>query len=45
MLKQAMAFLEKGDETSTRILLKRIVSAFPESDQAKVAEQRLATLK
>ena len=45
MLKQAMAFLEKGDETSTRILLKRIVSAFPESDQAKVAEQRLETLK
>ena len=45
MLKQAMAFLEKGDETSTRILLKRIVSAFPESDQAKVAEQRHETLK
>jgi tol-pal system protein YbgF len=45
MLKQAMAFLEKGDETSTRILLKRIVIAFPESDQAKVAEQRLETLK
>jgi tol-pal system protein YbgF len=45
MLKQAMAFLEKGDEISTRILLKRIVSAFPESDQARVAEQRLATLK
>jgi len=45
MLKQAMAFLEKGDETSTRILLKRIVSAFPESDQARVAEQRLETLK
>lgn len=45
MLKQAMAFLEKGDETSARILLKRIVSAFPESDQAKVAEQRLETLK
>ena len=45
MLKQAMAFLEKGDETSTRILLKRIVNAFPESDQARVAEQRLETLK
>lgn len=45
MFKQAMAFFEKGDETSTRILLKRIVSAFPESDQAKVAEQRLETLK
>ncbi|MBN1833115.1 MAG: tol-pal system protein YbgF [Deltaproteobacteria bacterium] len=45
MLKQAMAFLEKGDETGARILLKRIVSAFPESDQAKVSEQRLETLK
>ena len=45
MLKQAMAFLAKGDETSTRILLKRIVSAFPESDQARIAEQRLETLK
>jgi tol-pal system protein YbgF len=45
MLKQAMAFLEKGDETGARILFKRIVSAFPESDQAKVAEQRLETLK
>jgi tol-pal system protein YbgF len=45
MLKQAMAFLEKGDETGARILLKRIISAFPESDQAKVAEQRLETLK
>ena len=45
MLKQAMAFLEKGDETSTRILLKRIINAFPESDQARVAEQRLETLK
>ncbi len=45
MLKQAMAFLEKGDETSARILFKRIVSAFPDSDQTKVAEQRLETLK
>lgn len=45
MLKQAMAFLEKGDETAARISLKRIVNAFPESDQARVAEQRLATLK
>jgi tol-pal system protein YbgF len=45
MLKQAMAFFEKGDETSTRILLKRIIGRYPESDQAKVAEQRLETLK
>ena len=45
MLKQAMAFLEIDDKTSTRILLKRIISTFPESDQAKVAEQRLKTLE
>ena len=45
MLKQAMAFLAIDDKTSTRILLKRIISTFPESDQAKVAEQRLETLE
>jgi tol-pal system protein YbgF len=45
MLKQAMAFLEIDDKTSTRILLKRIISTFPKSDQAKVAEQRLETLE
>ncbi len=45
MLMQAMAFLEKGDETGARILLKRVIRAFPESDQAKIAEQRLEALK
>ncbi len=45
MLKQAMAFLKINDKTSTRILLKRIISSFPESDQAKVAKQRLETLE
>jgi tol-pal system protein YbgF len=45
MLMQAMAFLEKGDKTFTRAMLKRIISTFPESDQARIAEQRLETLK
>jgi len=45
MLKQGMAFLELGDRTNGRNLLKRVIERFPQSEQAEMAKKKLETLK
>lgn len=47
MLRQAMAFLllKKPDKAAARIRLKEIVRKYPQSTEAKIAKQKLKTLK
>ena len=45
MLRQAMAFLEIEDKTSTRLLLKKIINKYPESSEAEIAQKKLEALK
>ena len=45
MLKQGLAFLELGDRTNARHLLRRVVERYPQSDQAELARKRLEGLK
>jgi tol-pal system protein YbgF len=45
LLKQGMAFLELGDKTAGKILLKKVVQGHPQSNQAKIARNKLATIK
>lgn len=45
MLKQGMAFLELGDKTAGKILLKKVVKGYPNSNQAKIAKNKLARVK
>jgi tol-pal system protein YbgF len=45
LLKQAIAFLELGDKTNARNLLKRVVERYPHSDQAEIAKKRLESIK
>ncbi|RPJ11760.1 MAG: tol-pal system protein YbgF, partial [Deltaproteobacteria bacterium] len=45
MLKQGLAFLELGDKTNARSLLRRIVERYPQSEQAELARKRLEGLK
>ncbi len=45
LLKQGMAFLELGDKTAAKILLKKVVKGHPNSNQAKIAQSKLARIK
>ncbi len=45
MFKQALAFLELGDRTNARNLLKRVIEKYPRSDQAQLAKKKLETIK
>ena len=45
MLKQGMAWLELGDSTAGKILLKKVVKEYPNSNQAKIARSKLARVK
>ena len=45
LYKQALAFLELGDKTNTRNLLKRVIERFPNSEQAQMAKKKLETMK
>ena len=45
LFKQAMAFLELGDKTNARNLLKRVIEKFPHSDQAEMAKKKLEAMK
>ena len=45
LLKQGMAFLELGDKTAGKILLKKVVKGYPNSNQAKIARNKLARIK
>lgn len=45
LLRQAFAFLEIKDPTSAKLLLNRVVKNYPSSSEAKIAQNKLATLK
>ena len=45
LFKQAFAFLELGDKTNGRNLLRRVIERYPNSEQAQMAKKRLETLK
>ena len=45
LLRQAMAFLEIKDQTSTKLLLRKIIKNYPKSNEAKIAQKKLKTLK
>ena len=45
LFKQALAFLELGDKTNARNLLKRVIEKYPQSDQAQLAKKKLETIK
>jgi len=45
LFKQALSFLELGDKTNARNLLKRVIEKFPHSDQAEMAKKKLEALK
>jgi tol-pal system protein YbgF len=45
LFKQGLAFLELGDKSTARNLLRRVVDRYPHSDQAEMARKRLETIK
>ena len=45
LLKQALCWLELGDKTFARSLLKRVVKDYPRSEQAKIAKEKLKVVK
>jgi tol-pal system protein YbgF len=45
MLRQAIAFLEINDKTSSTVLLKKVIKQFPKSNEAKLAQKKLDTMK
>lgn len=45
LFKQALAFLELGDKTNGRNLLRRVMEKYPQSEQAEMAKKKLETLK
>ncbi|MBM4305534.1 MAG: tol-pal system protein YbgF [Deltaproteobacteria bacterium] len=45
LLKQGLAFLELGDKTNGRNLLKRVTDRYPKTEQADIAKKKLETLK
>ena len=45
MFKQALAFLELGDRTNGRNLLKRLIERFPHSEQTDLAKKKLESIK
>jgi tol-pal system protein YbgF len=45
MLKQGMAFIELGDSTAGKILLKKVVKEYPASNQARIAKSKLTRVK
>ena len=45
LLKQGLAFLELGDKTNGRNLLKRVTDRYPQTEQADIAKKKLETLK
>lgn len=45
LLKQGLAFLELGDKTNARSLLRRVVERYPKTEQAEIAKKRLESIK
>jgi tol-pal system protein YbgF len=45
LLKQGLSFLKIGDKTGAKILLEKLSSDYPDTNQANIAKSTLATLK
>ena len=45
LFKQALAFLELGDKTNARSLLKRVIERYPHSEQAEMAKKKFEGIK
>ena len=45
LLKQGFAFVELGDAANARLILKELVRKHPETNEAKIAEDKLKTLQ
>jgi tol-pal system protein YbgF len=45
LFKQALAFLELGEKSSAKDLLKRVIERYPNSDQAEMAKKKLEAIK
>jgi tol-pal system protein YbgF len=45
LLKQGLAFLELGDRTNARNLLRRVIDRYPQTEQADIAKKRIETIK
>jgi tol-pal system protein YbgF len=45
ILKQAFSFLELGDRTNAKNLLRRVMERYPQSEQAETAKKRLETIR
>lgn len=45
LFKQAIAFLELGDKTNGRNLLRKVIERYPHSEQAKMAKKKLEAMK
>ena len=45
ILKQGLAFMELGDRIDARIVLENLVKDYPNTEQAKIAEEKLKTLR
>jgi tol-pal system protein YbgF len=45
LLKQGLAFLELGDKSNARNLLRRVIDRYPTSEQAEMAKKRLEAIK
>jgi tol-pal system protein YbgF len=45
LFKQGLAFLELGDKSNARNLLRRLIERYPHSDQAEMAKKRLEAIK
>jgi tol-pal system protein YbgF len=45
LFKQALSFLELGDKTNARNLLRRVIERFPHSEQSELAKKKLETIK
>ncbi len=44
LLKQGLAFLELGDKIDARIILENLIKKYPNTEQAKIAKNKLQTL-
>jgi tol-pal system protein YbgF len=45
LYKQALAFLEIGDKSNAKNLLKRLIERYPHSEQADMAKKKLSSIK
>ena len=45
MLRQSVAFLEIKDETSSKLLLKKLIKEYPSSSEAEIAKTKLKQLE